>query len=214
MHQNERIVFLDLETGGLDPLRHPIIQFAGIAVDAHWRELEAMEMKIHFDVSSAEPDALKVNGYDADAWKREAIGQLEAMEKVSDLFRRNADFRKVSARGKIYTVARLAGHNAAAFDCPFLVAWFKEAGMFCPGACFEPLDTLALARWASFVADTTPKDHKLGSLCEWLGVEHVDAHDALGDVRATVQVARILAERFGVGWRTVTSLPLLEAPHV
>jgi DNA polymerase III epsilon subunit-like protein len=71
--------------------------------------------------------------------------------------------------------------------------------VFCPAACFEPLDTVSLARWASFVAPTQPKDHKLGSLCAWLGIEHDDAHDAMGDVRATVQVARVLSERFELG---------------
>lgn len=31
MNSRDRIVFFDLETGGLDPLRHPIIQAAMIA---------------------------------------------------------------------------------------------------------------------------------------------------------------------------------------
>lgn len=30
---SDRIVFFDLETGGLDPVRHPVIQFAGVAVE-------------------------------------------------------------------------------------------------------------------------------------------------------------------------------------
>ncbi len=201
MQPNERLVFFDLETGGLDPLRHPIIQFAGIAVDGQWRELEAIEIKIHFDVSTAEPDALEKNHYSRELWAVSAISQPRALERVGDFFRRHATMDKTSARGKAYAVARLAGHNAERFDCPFLVAWFKAANQFCPAACFEPLDTVSLARWASFVAPTQPKDHKLGSLCEWLGVPHEDAHDALWDVRATVQVARVLTERFGLGWR-------------
>jgi uncharacterized protein YprB with RNaseH-like and TPR domain len=45
-----RLTFFDLETGGLE-LHHPIIQFAGIAVDRAWREIETLEMKIEFDES-------------------------------------------------------------------------------------------------------------------------------------------------------------------
>ena len=198
---DDRIVFFDLETGGLDPLRHPIIQIALLAVDGGWREVEALEMKLHFDLATADQDALKVNGWDAGVWEREATAGALARDLTARFFRNHATMEKTSARGKSYTVARLAGHNVERFDCPFLVQWFKTAGEFCPAACFEPLDTVSLARWASFVAPTQPKDHKLGSVCAWLGIEHQEAHDALGDVRATVQVARALAERFGLGWR-------------
>lgn len=202
MQRDERIVFFDLETGGLDPLRHPIIQIALLAVDGAWREVEAVEMKIHFYRAAADVEALKVNGWDPEVWKREAKASAAVQEMTARFFRRHATMEKTSARGMRYEVARLAGHNVERFDCPFLVQWFKAAGAFCPAACFEPLDTVSLSRWASFVAPTQPKDHKLGSLCEWLGIEHADAHDALGDVRATVQVARALSERFGLGWRT------------
>lgn len=184
----ERIVFFDLETGGLDPLRHPIIQLAAVAVDAKWNE------------STAEPEALAVNSFDAKVWEREAVGQLEAMERTADLFRRHATMQKISAKGRPYSVARLAAHNAP-FDCGFLVQWFKSAGMFCPAACFEPLDTLSLARWASLGAKDGPENHELESLCQWLGIELDGAHDALADVRATVQVARVLTQRLGIGAR-------------
>ena len=197
----DRIVFFDLETGGLDPLRHPIIQFAAVAVDEEWREIESLEIKLRFDLSLAEPKALEGNSFDVATWAQQAIGQPAAMERVADFFRSHATLSKISQRGKSYSVARLAGHNVTQFDCPFLVAWFKRAEMFCPAACFEPLDTLGLARWASLRDPNPPRDHQLGTLCAWLGIEHTEAHDALGDVRATVQVARALCQGLGIGGR-------------
>lgn len=197
---SERIVFFDVETGGLDPLRHPIIQFAAVVLDETWREVEALEMKIAFDISKAEPGALDVNHFDPDVWKRDAVHANGARDRVADLFRRNATFGKISTMGRPYTVARLAAHNAP-FDCGFLTEWFKAAGMFCPAACYEPLDTLSLARWASLGVSQGPENHKLESLCRWLGIEHGGAHDALADVRATVEVARVLCGRLGIGWK-------------
>jgi len=206
MKPADRIVFFDLETGGLDPLRHPIIQIAALAVDGAFREIDSLEMKLQFDHAKAEPEALAANIYDAGTWMTEAIPPGRAMSLLSSFFRTYATMEKTSPRGKTYTVARLAGHNVERFDCPFLVSWYKTAGEFCPAACFEPLDTVSLARWASFIAPMQPKDHKLGSLCEWLGIEHIEAHDALADVRATVQVAKALSKRFWLGWRTATEL--------
>lgn len=223
--KDDRLVFFDLETGGLDPMRHPIIQIALVAVDrASWRAVEAVEMKVAFDREAADSDALWVNGWDPEEWIREALSPAVAVAEASNFFGRHATMEKISKRGRPYSVARLAAHNAP-FDCSFLVQWFKAANLFCPAACYEPLDTLSLARWASFVAPTKPRDHKLESLCEWLGIdvaaivaarrrERVAAgepdspdlglHDALVDVRATVEVARVLAERFGLGWKEVS----------
>lgn len=195
----DRVVFVDVETGGLDPSRNPIVQFAAVVVDGAWDEIEALEVKLHFDLAACDPGALEANRYDPETWKREGVSGPLARQRVADLFRRHSAMEKVSRAGKPYTVARLAAHNAP-FDCGFIAAWFKQGNLFCPAACFEPLDTLALARWASLGAPDGPADHKLGSLCAWLGVPLDKAHDALSDVRATVAVARVLAERLGIRW--------------
>ena len=194
MSADDRVVFFDLETGGLEPGKHPVIQFAGIAVDDLWEEVEALELKIAFDIAKAEPAALAVNHYSAEAWA-EAIPAAAAVAQIGNFLRRHSTVRKLSKAQKPYSVARVAAHNAR-FDCDHLGAFFKARGEFCPAALYEPLDTLALARWVTFrEAGPGPVDHKLGSLCAWLGIEYGNAHDALADVRATIQVARILSGR-------------------
>jgi len=192
---DERIVFFDLETGGLEPGKHPVIQFAGVSVDPAWDEVEALELKVQFDPATADREALAVNSFDPEAWALHALSPLAALPLISAFFRRHATLHKVSRAGRPYSVARVAAHNAR-FDCDHLGAFFKAQGEFCPAALYEPLDTLALARWVSFRdSGPGPVDHKLASLCAWLGIEHRDAHDALGDVRAAVQVARVLSAR-------------------
>lgn len=190
------LVFFDLETGGLDEARHPVIQFAGIAVGPGWAELETLELKVQFDPGTAEPEALQVNGWTAEAWL-DAIAPLWAQEMIADFMARHASLTKQGRRP--YRVAEVAAHNAP-FDASFLVAWFKRSGIFLPAACFEALDTVDLARWVSRGAtiQDRPANHRLGTLCEHYGIPHQDAHDALGDVRATVLLARHLCELCGL----------------
>ncbi len=56
----QRLVFFDLETGGLDPKRHPIIQLAAVAVDAGLEVLEAFEAKVIFDRNKANAHSLQL----------------------------------------------------------------------------------------------------------------------------------------------------------
>ena len=51
---NAKIVFFDLETGGLETHR-PITQIAAIAVDQQLNELDSFEVKIRFDEAKACP---------------------------------------------------------------------------------------------------------------------------------------------------------------
>lgn len=192
------LIFFDLETGGLDETRHPVIQFAGIAVGPGWAELETLELKVKFDPATAEPDALRVNGWTAEAW-RAALAPTRAQSEITAFLLRHATLTKTGRSGRPYQVAEVAAHNAP-FDARFLAAWFKRAGIFLPAACFEALDTVDLARWVSrgWATEKRPANHKLGTLCEHYGIPHQDAHDALGDVRATVLLARHLCELCGL----------------
>lgn len=190
-----RIVFFDLETGGLDRDRHPIIQLAAIAVETKtWTELETLELLIQFDPATADQKALEINHYDAERWKREGVDAKEAMERLSLMLKRHSVIPMKSQRGNQYLVAKLAGHNAATFDGPFLFAWYKRAGEFLPA---DPrvLCTMQLAGWDAAFRDPAPKSLKLADCCAHMGVEMAKAHDALSDVRATVALARALATR-------------------
>lgn len=65
---------------------------------------------------------------------------------------------------------------------------------------FQPhyIDTITLARLA-LAGDRTMVSYKLELLCERLGIELSDAHDAEADVTATLNVALVLAGRMRTG---------------
>ena len=193
MHINESLTFFDLETLGLDPEQHPIIQIAAIAVDSSLAELDLFETKIWFDESTAHPQALTKCNYSKETWQREAIEAAVAADRFAKFLKRHATVDMISAAGKAYRVAQLVAHNGERFDGPFIHAWYQRLGLFCP-ARYMVLCTKQRALWF-FDEDKTltpPTNYKLGTLCEYFGVRlrDEDAHDAFHDVRATVELYR------------------------
>lgn len=195
MSGEKRLVFVDIETGGLDASRHPVIQIAAVAVDCpELVPIETFEVKIQFNEKDCEAGALNVNSYDAGEWAKSAISARDAQASFSQFLSRNATIQMISKAGRPYKLARIAGHNLARFDAPFLQAWYKRGGKFF-GAHYSVLCTHQLAMWR-FCGPSSdsdgPKDLKLGTLCEYFGIDIGKAHDALADVRANVNLCRKL----------------------
>ena len=68
-----KLVFFDLETGGLNPTRHPVIQMAAIAVDQHLEPIETFEAKIRFDEQKANRNSIRKNHYHRGIWAKVAL---------------------------------------------------------------------------------------------------------------------------------------------
>jgi len=187
------LVFIDLETGGLDPARHPITQIAAVAVDQSLVELDAIERKVDFDMATADPEALKISSYSREVWDRESVPQPHAIDDLSRFLKRFADLKMTSRAGNPYHVAQLAGYNAATFDGPFLQAFYRKHDTFMPAG-FRVMDAMQRVLWHFHErpAIDPPADFKLGTVCQCFGVPLVDAHDALADCRATVELYRRL----------------------
>lgn len=185
---NHKTIFFDLESGGLNPHRHPIIQIAAIAVDKTAAPLEAIEIKVKFDEAKANKNSLRKNHYRRSRWAAAAVEPMEAADALAGFLARHATQRAVSSRGKPFHVAQLAAHNAA-FDGPFLRAWYGRLKRFLP-ARFHVLCTMQRALWyfAERPELTPPSDYKLATLCSHFGIPHhaADAHDALHDATATM----------------------------
>lgn len=205
---DERLVFIDLETGGGEPWR-PIMQLAAIAVDSDVRELETLEMKLRFQRHRVHPGCLRKPGYSAERWAQEALSEREAGRRFSDFLKRHATVDLVSGNGRSYRVAQLVAHHAS-FDAPFLTAWFKRLDRFLP-AHPRVLCTHQRALWL-FHEDKSlcpPADYQLGTLCQFFGVrlKNHEAHEALADVRATVALYRAMMRLSSDRRRTTAAAP-------
>lgn len=190
---DERLIFVDLETAGLESWR-PIIQIAAIAVDCKLQELERFEAKLKFNRKFADPKSLRKASYSPERWKEEAQSSIDVMHQFSELLRRHSTVDQVSSKGMPFSVAQLVAHNGA-FDGAFLSAWYDRFGEFLP-ASPRVFCTLQRALWL-FQEDkslTPPPDYALRTLCHYFGVplKTSEAHEALNDVQATVGLYRAI----------------------
>lgn len=192
-----RFVFFDLETGGLDPKRHPIIQLAAIAVDQHGDVLEAFEAKLTFDRKRANAHSLRKNHYHPGVWAREARGGRGVAEEFATFLKRHATYSQLSAEGQSYQVAQLVAHNAA-FDGPFLQVWYQRLGVYLPARRLV-LCTMQLAMWLFMSNSVPPANFQLATLCNYFDVPFhaAAAHEALADVSATVRLYQAIASHAG-----------------
>lgn len=87
--------------------------------------------------------------------------------------------------------AVIVAHNAV-FEERFFAAEFARAGIAAP-----PLPALC-SLWLGQQTFDTP-NHKLGTLAQHAGIPLVDAHAALGDVRATAALLPMMLDRYQSG---------------
>lgn len=201
------ICFIDIETGGLKHYPHkaadgreipmnPITQICGRAVDSESLDPvgRPFDCLIKFKPENCEPEALNLQGYSADRWK-DAIMPANACQFFGDWLKDNATLDKVSARGKAYKTAQLAGYNIQSFDLPFLSAWFKALNQFFPGD-WKTIDVYhtAIQHFRLGARHPEPDNFKLATVCAALGVIPGD-HSAIKDCEATVALARVLFGR-------------------
>lgn len=191
------LVFFDLETAGLNPKRHPIIQIAAIAVNRSLEPVEAFEAKVQFDSHRANKNSLRKNHYQPGTWAKEGKSEVEVARGFSEFLRRHASLPVLASSGVQYHVAQLVAHNSA-FDGPYLQTWYEHLGIFLP-ARRQVLCTMQRAIWyfAEHPELTPPRDFKLATLCQSLGVSFhaASAHEALADVSATVRLYQALPNR-------------------
>ena len=191
------LVFVDVETTGLDPARHELIEIAAVRVDAHTLEpLDHASVRVRPSrLGDADPRALEVNGYSDAAWK-DAVSLPTALRRVAPLL----------------DGALVAGHNVG-FDWAFLARGFERAGLPLPDVDYHRLDTASLA-WP-LVAGAEIESLSLDAVCTALGLHRPSPHRALADAMASLEVARRLRDRSLAGRRVVSLVederPIVEA---
>jgi len=186
-----KAVFLDTETAGLRD-DSPIIELAAVAVNRFsFEELEVFEAKIHFDITKADPEALRVNGYDSEKWA-DALSPNLAWRQFAVFLDRHRTVPQVAKSGRPWLAVRSGGHNIAGFDLPRIRKAMSDRQIFCSLGYTCVLDTMQEAEWFfSRAGDRIPPEsRRLTSLCEYFGISAIDAHTALADTRMSIALAK------------------------
>lgn len=161
--KDANILFLDTETGGLSASRTDIIEFGCILTDPSGRTvLEEWEARV-VPTRPVEPDAARINGYNAEKWASEGISLATAMTKVLGM-----------ARGAV-----MCCHNAP-FDKAFVEAALALCRLSWTGR-YHTLCTVSIAQ--PFLRRGLVENVKLETLARYFGVPHTDAHRALPDAK-------------------------------
>lgn len=201
-----RVIVYDLETSGLNRDLHDVIQFAGQALNLTTGQVvDSLEIKVQFSLEHADQEALNVSSYDAGVWEKEAHDPYSAVDEVIRFINRYKSKNELSSKGNTWQSAVLVGYNNHRFDDDFLRAWVKRYSFregeaptngydskFLP-ASYASVDLMPVIRFLSLVkyhtAPTEPHaKFTLESVAQRFGFTNHDAHDAFGDVQATVHV--------------------------
>ncbi|MEE9437662.1 MAG: 3'-5' exonuclease [Saprospiraceae bacterium] len=157
------IVFFDIESTGLNVMRDRILQIALIKYSKDKDEPEELEMLINPGIPIAE-EAMAVHGITPDKLKNKPGFKDVAME----IF-------------QFIGTADLGGYNSDRFDIPMLMEEFNRYGYDLE---IEKRKTIDVQKIFYKMEPRTLK----AALKVFCNKELTDAHDALADVRATVDV--------------------------
>lgn len=172
--------FLDLETTGTNPAVNDIIEVGIIRDGAPWSTKVAVG---EWELKRASPEALKVNGYSAEAWADAPAWDVVAEQVARQL------------HGAV-----IVAHNAT-FDLEFLDAAFEKAGIS-PRSVFTRggiIDTYPLAK--GMLTPLGLKKFSLDACCEFLGIEREGVHRALGGAERCRSLFLKMRELMEMGWK-------------
>lgn len=166
------LVFVDVETGGLDAKNDALLEVAAVCVFG-----DTPASVIHryvLPVGNITPRARELNGYDEDVWRER--GAVPLKNAVRDL----AAFFKACGEKAFF-----CGHNPR-FDYDFLTRAFARVRRPFPATDYHLLDTASLAVPLLLAGDV--ESLSLKSLCEFMGTIPQPDHSAINDVRATLSL--------------------------
>lgn len=172
-----RIVCFDVETTGLNPNEEHIIEFGAVVVDETGKELSSYNELIKTRLIIPD-EAYRVHGISKQMlneygkrWDSIAGEVYELVQGADYWCGQNLDFDIRFVR------AALQREDIELLDCAY-VDTLKSCRRFIPGL----------------------KNYRLKTLCDHLGVSLDNAHRAVHDARATVQLAFKLCERLNLGF--------------
>ncbi len=177
-----KILNFDLETTGLNPKIHGVIQIAYvIEIDGK------IKLERNFNVKPFKGDltskkALEVNGKTTEDFNSYPEPNLIHREVVSDF---ENYIEKFNPNDKFYP----CGYNVN-FDLNFLSTWFEKCGdkYFGSWQNWRAIDPLAVARWLAMNGNINLPDLKLETVYKYFFKKDFDTHDALADIKATMDL--------------------------
>lgn len=184
----EKLLYIDLETTGLDKVKCGIIQMSGIV------EING-EVKEKFNFN--------VKPFNDDVWEAKALELAESRQitmeyddpiivhkKLTEIFSKYVD--KYNKLDKFHMV----GYNVAGFDRDFLYEWFRKVGDKYVGSFFWPIPIDVMYLASNYLSPVRPQieSFKLKSIADFLKVNQSgEFHDASHDIEITRNIYKVVS---------------------
>jgi len=173
-----KLLFIDTETGGMDPGRHSLLSLAMVVwVD---REIiDSLEILINDGVLAATKEALSVNKIDLEKHKLAALSPPEAMDQLLHFIGKH-----FPGKEKI----TLAGHNVH-FDIAFLKPFFSANNKdFSEFFSHRVIDTSSILHYLYLSGKIKQKAISSDEAFALFDIQVEGRHTALGDAIATAKL--------------------------
>ena len=176
-----KIIFIDTETGGVNPEKAALIQLSGI-IRIDKKDVEKFNFYIKpFENSEVNEKALEVQGRTLEELKTDKyVEEKEVYKQFINILDKYID--KYDRTDKFI----VAGYNVR-FDVDILKAFFQRHGnnflfSYLDSSMLDPLYSIRLLQ----IAEVLPvlENNKLETWCKHFGIE-LKAHDSLEDIEAT-----------------------------
>ena len=164
------IAITDVETTGLDPQKHEIVEIGLVLIDQETGEvIDTLDLKVKPEhIETADDVALKLNGYNETDWQ-DAVTILEA----------------IALYGKKAENAIFCSHNVT-FDWSFILEAFKKAGQK-NTLDYHRLDLFTLI-WTK-TRDSKIESFNLNRVAQFLGLpEETLPHRAINGARTAHEI--------------------------
>ncbi len=212
MKSDNSVAFIcyDIETGGLNENKNPIIELAFLPLVRNKKGALEVKENLGFETLIIQPydnklvieaSALKANNI-----KEEDINKYgNTIEDIKVTFENMIKILNPKNNDKLKPI--LVGHNIGRFDNKFLRKFFNDNGFRNIEYYFSEafIDTYAEAR-RLFDGDARIQSLSLGNLCNYFGIELKGAHRAYNDCKANAELFLLWTKMFEMNRKKILDL--------
>jgi DNA polymerase-3 subunit epsilon len=174
----DRILFIDTETGGLDPRKHSLLSI-GMVIWEDMEIIDSQEILVNNGMLSVTDEALAINKIDLEKHKQTAVSSSQAIEEIFSFIGKH-----FPRRGKI----TLAGHNVH-FDANFLKVFFSRNNKnFSDYFSHRIIDTSSILYYLYLSGHIKQRAVSSDEAFELFNIKVEGRHTAIGNAIATAKL--------------------------
>jgi DNA polymerase-3 subunit epsilon len=174
----DRLLFVDTETGGLNPEKYSLLSL-GMVVWENMEIVDSRELLINDGKLSVTEEALSINKIDIEKHKKLAISSSQAIEEI---------FLFISKYFPNQRKITLAGHNVQ-FDVNFLKKFFSQNNQdFSKFFSHRIIDTSSILYYLYLAGYIKQKAISSDDAFDLFEIRVKGRHTALGDAIATAEL--------------------------